>query len=1061
MSTRLLGHALALALTTAVACDASPDTDADAPSRLVSAVTFDGFIVLEEVGPREKIISIFDPNTGKSSEGQAVLHRAISPDGRHLAWFATDGQLVIARPTRVGGLDGLMGGAPTLEILHRLTAIQSPIRWVDDTALVTDFSRVDITTGVIRTCQDETQFQLPIVPVLGTDDHLCAIGNSTLHRYVDGAFAGSMQGSGTLSPDGQFLGHSLHVPSGVLVNGLSDAFPLANTYNRFPIADGREILLPGGGHGEVVYVEFSGLETVFKRGFVDAMPLDGRALDYAQIYTSGIIDHDDTRWNIEKALRPWFDKGKGRRYRPLFVRPDGASAIYSVISHVVELDFVGENVGQEPSLAEIFVASALVEVFPDGTSRGFLTSETAHDAVVLGSDGLHDQGLHHGASSRHVDLGTTDWLVPGYRRDSLGSLREAMWGYRNGRPIVIDGHAKESAGAPSIISPDGRWLIGVGDPAIVGDKQPICLRDLTDGPARCVAPGRAGYPIGVVGQGYHTTFADAPPLLLGLSRIAAPIGSIVDIYGAHFGETGDSGTLEVGSTTLPSTDILSWSPHRIRIRLTTTTSPGLVRITTPHGTTSGRAIHLGTSPSATPPFAGVPLRRFALGQGVNYVDLGDLGAPGGTSADFSGNTNAPTVRLTPETRLPDGRFALVSTGGDDEPFTVTVRSGVFSRILDFVLQDRLAADDGWQLVLPHSLNEDRFPRLMTLAGDLVERSQGVHPKLENRFSLASLPNRNPVGGATGQEVTEYYRTDGDDTYVSLGYQNVQLRYPGWPMRKLLGFTAANGTWGVAQYATTPQLTLPNYHRHFAVDGDTLLVVGADPNGTGGPHYALSHDGGVTLGPGTFTPQGVLPTTSALVEPIAVHATTGTFFLVFEIPLDSIELLGVHAITPSGAFEADVIDAPPNTNLSGYSRIDHGPLAQVTDGGRVLVHFGSTNTLMLADFDADPSEWAWTTVPSAADAGQIRSFYHDPSTDDVIAIRMDGTLSRATRAGAWADWSPLDLQIDLGIPIEVHPMVVGKLPDGRWAVNGRWLAPSPSAPNTPSVYGPAGWLIGPR
>ncbi len=1050
--------ALTLALALAVAaCSPAPPPDDDGLPPTVATVAFDGLLLMQDIGPRDTTIHLFDPNTGATSTPQVLFNgpreaqRTTSPDGRHVAWFAEDGLLRIARP--VLGPDG-----PELEVIHQASALGGAFTWGDDGALYTLLDRIDLTTGAVSSCTPSH----PLVPVPlrylpGSRDHFCTVDNDTLLRFRDGQPAGTVQGHGEPSPDGQFLRPSLHLPSGVQRTYERTETGPYQAFDPLTLPDGRLLHVPSGAHGEIVVEFFVGLETAHSREYVDTMPPDGRAQDPAAIYASGVVDHDGTRWNIEKALLPYFDVGAGRRYEPLFVRADGQSVVYSVRSHVVEVQKVGVGAGEDVNLAEIPVDSALVEVFADGTSRGFLTSATGKSAVVLGGYAPDDYTLRHRASRISLDRGDGDWLVPGWWRDSLGHLRPAVWGYRDALPVVLDGITNTRTDALPMFSPDGDWLLGVHDTEVIGAPWLVCLHSLAGADSGCITQPRGGTPIAVVGQGLASGLptSAARPLILGVSRVAAPPGGELVVYGARLGDTG---SLHVGDATVAPGDILAWNDHHVRFRVTAALpTVGRLRVVTAHGETGGRAFHVGRSGQVLTPFDGAETGSISLLQGLNFVDLGDLGL----HDTFTGNPNASTLRIVPEARQPDGRFALFA-GDEVGAHLVEVQSGPYSRVFELVVGDGLADPSRWQPVVPYALGDAHNLAFVTLAGDLIERTQGTHPMLASRFTLGQLPMRSPVRGATGRDIPEFFRYDDGHTFVSLGYQQTPLVYPGWPMRRLLGFTSPSGQWGAAQYADSPQVYLPNYHRHFAVDGDTLLTVGYDPNGESGAAYTFSRDGGATLEPTQLAPPELVPTTSAFMEPITVRAAAGTFFLVFEVALNAPEAVAVHAITHAGDVQPDVIALPPGASLSGYSRPSTDRVLEASEGGRVLLHFSGTHTMALVDFD-DPVP-AWTVVPAAADAGQVKSFTHDPATGDVLALRLDGTLARATRAGGWRDWAPLDLGVDLGVPIDVVPQAVGKLPNGRWVVLARWLEAGSAAAGplgTPSFIGASGWLLGPQ
>ena len=157
----------------------------------------------------------------------------------------------------------------------------------------------------------------------------------------------------------------------------------------------------------------------------------------------------------------------------------------------------------------------------------------------------------------------------------------------------------------------------------------------------------------------------------------------------------------------------------------------------------------------------------------------------------------------------------------------------------------------------------------------------------------------------------------------------------------------------------------------------------------------------------------------------------------------------------GAFTANVTPVPPDAVLNGGGMVRDAPTSVETAGGLVLMHYSKTHTLVRADFDTAAS---WSVAPAAADQKHVRSLYRDPAHDDVYAVSDDGSVQKATLAGGWNDWAPVDLGIDLGPRLQVMPRAVGKLPDARWFVLATLI---PDGSQVPTSLLPSAWLVGPQ
>ena len=1005
--------------------DAEPDVD----PTLVEGVAVDAFIVMIRQDLAQPAILLFDPATGKSSPTSwpiAAGSVAIASDGQHVAWLAP---ATAGTWTLKTGKVVLSDGAPTFEIVNEVAGVAlSQLSWTPDgDRLYTESQWIDPVAGDVHDCvyDDVGERRDPLIAIPGGHRYLCPQNAATV-VMDDGVRFGTARGYGQLEAGGQLFGTRSHLPSlsyrepptGL---GFDQPYNLSGTH--FDLADGRELIADRGRHGWVVVKSSGGFVDLYTRFQVTDPPLDGKAYDLVDNFADGVWQSDE-RWRIEDGLKPWLTDGEGRRYAPVAVTSDG-KIVFSMASHVIEADTTqGTNV-----LSERIVETTLIEVAPDGTARGFRSST------------LNKHFAYYSSESALLDRGDGDWLLPGAIFASDGTVG-GFYGFIGGEATFYP------RGTTS--TPDGRYLYE--HQQLTAETGEHCFRDLTAPKTlSCMQGPSTGAPFGFVGYGVKPEHAREAPLMTALSRGTAWTGERVTIHGAHFG---GSGSVTVGEATVATSDVAAWSDNRITFVMSESLSAGRVRVTTAAGTGGDqRAFMLGRVARLETPFDDVRTGVVPLAQGHNLLDLGELPDGFTTAQGYDGNT-----RLSPDNRLADGRYVVYGDGADAPTLApVTLSVAGYERILPFELQDAIADPSAWQLVSNQRVVDTQRHAFVTLAGDLVERANRLHPVLDGRVTFAQVKQRLPFGGAIELGMPDFFRHDGDLTWTSNKFSDGPAVYPGWGVRLLTGWVGADGIWGTPVYDASRRIDLPYYFRGVAADGELMLFTGLDPLGEAGGAYILSSDGGRTLGPPVLVPEEILPGKGALQQPFYVASGDG-FFLVFEASYNGGVLLGVHAIDRLGALTPNVTPLPPHVQLVG--QVDDLPPLFATHGGKVLMHISVTSTLLSVDFDA-AGEPSWSVVPAAADVGNVHSLYHDRDSDDVYAVRRDGSIARATVAGGWKDWAPFDLAITLPLPTRAEPLALGKLPNGQWIIVAQLYDGSPgAAAGTPSPLAQSGWLIGP-
>lgn len=1029
-------HQTAIALSlmlSAVACKSTPATapanTTTGGTQQVASLDLDGLLLMRAQDANYTQIHLLDPATGKTSALQAVINLvtapvAVSPDGRRVAWIGlpqADGlpPIIVAEPE-------LENGVPIFHITRVFSGTNARmLRWnLQGDRLLTSHLSLNPATGDISDCtaKSPTQDEATIYPPWPLPDgHLftCPLSSSLMD---DGRRVANASGTGeTMSADGQWYFSDLHVPTWTnrplgkneeidqffSKQNLKFALPDARWGFFLPGVTGLMVVEEGSVQGSSVYVK--------KVKTFNDPQVDGETWDVRDSF----VDDKHTaagKWKFAGVLEEFLHGGDGRGWSPRAVSGDGQKMVWQVNTWRIAYDpKSGEPYNQ-------LTDTVLAEVAQDGTKRAFHLSDVGAAAVA--------QVELAPTLSRRLELPGGDWLLP------TGGGDSAWVGYLDGKPAWLD-HG-------GVLAHGGTRLLGVGP--FEGGTWTVCMRTLDGGQigaSRCVPQPQPGVPIAVVGQGRRTEHAGDPPLILALNRRAAWTGSTVRIDGAHLGT---SGKLTVGDVEVPKSAIGLWSDTAIEVTMTTALPvDGVLQVTTAAGTGGQtQQFRIARTEPWSSPFAKVTRQPQTVKQGLNVLDLGDLGSfPGAKQADLV---------VEPAAKRSDGKYVVWSLGASpEETRELTLSEGPYRFVLPFTLQNATSTVDPWQLI--GSLNGDlgvQHPAFVTMAGDLIERQSATHPIVGARTlfrTAASLTGQGTGLPAYWQEVP--------GGALTTSHVDGMPADAGWVLQKITGWTGTDGLWGTAQFAKTPTASLPNYFRHAVADGDTIVAVGADPLGTSGAAWQISTDGGKTFGKTQVAGPEVLGS-QGLLFPMMVHAKSGTFVLAFDGVPGAPTVGSVHALGLDGTLIPDVAYLPPDGSFGAVGKA----LPEVTtlgDQSRALVHFRAKQTLAMIDFDAPGSEpHDWSVLPSPAAKGHVLSFWHDPQTHDLVVVLDDGQVQRATAASGWTQFAPVDLGIQLSLPTVVKPLAMGKMADGRWIVLARLFQPDGT---TPSPLGINGWLIG--
>ncbi len=1013
----------ALLLVQACGSGSEEEPDAGNPTKDVASVEMEAIIVLAGGGS----LQLFDPSTGLASPVYAANPAtnfssvAVSPDGTRLAFTVVDGVELAEVNIEASGPTMTTVSKWSLEELSLTRPVVRLLWSPDGERLVYDTGAIDVASGEVYACDEPGSPGQPASAVAGGHDIICQF--ALLRDDLPLA-----EVAGLTSADGQFGGFNAHLPSGAVRSNIESLGGLTDG-DLTPLGSGDYGQFLGGVHGTFVVAEDAGFVTLFKKVTDTTPPQDGATIAPFDVFTAE-APLTPNAWAISDALMAYFDEGEGRRYSFVGTTADGKEALYRVNSHVVESDRL-TNV-----LNEIPVQAALVAISKTGEVRGMRTRElgslsidfpfrTAYSQRAAQSNVLEPLGL--------MDLGDRNLLVPSGSTDIDNATSWAGW---------VDG--KPWAGnALGIVSPDGRWFAGTRTISS-GEAPAICFTAVKSGAAKqCIVPTTAVIPNEVNAFVYGTKRESdtEPPRLLATSRTAAWEGSPVMLHGLRFGSTGK---VSVGGVTVPESAITEWSDHRITFMMDPSLPQnGVVEVEAATGTSAGARVHwIHRTSTATTPFDNVPVDRVALGQGVNSVDLGDLAG----FEDIVGN--ADPIRLTEDLLLADGRYAVLTEGaGEPTDASSKLVIGDYSRPFFYRLENRLVSDNGWAVASRlQGFTPGRASSFTHIANDLIVLGLGgQHPFIAGERLAFANPSDRIAGTISAYwGVPDFWRElpSGAGAWVFVKFNNYQYELrmqTGW-YQDLMSF--------LPEHADAPKLMIPGMAAVEAA-GNVVLATGTAETGAG---FALSTDGGISFAPSV----SVGAADKRYREPIRVDAAAGTFFLVMESPTNGPGLDGVHAISLDGIFTPNIAAIPPG-QLDGGLALSPLPVQHKVRGGEVVVYFPMTKTLVRTDFDATPAGATWEILPSAAHAGKVESFYQEQGSDELVVVLDDGTVTRAQ--ADWSSWAPLELGFELPLPTRVHPLSLGRLPDGRWLVHAALYDASPgAATDTPSAISPSAYLI---
>ncbi len=1012
----------------AVSCDKqSPEEDGspEEPDKLVETIALDGFILMSG-GLNGPALYLFDTNSGTTSVEYPIDMGggafAVSPDGRFVAYrtsgvFDAPRDLVLTEVVREGG-------KPALRVVKTWEDRRiSGLSWTPDGDRInTGFHLLDPASDDVVGCTDGTS---QIIALAGRR-YVCPGSDQLLE---DGVPLAEVESDGhERTADDQFFDVRTHIPTAVTREEPYE-YAFDTSYRdlvRAPLTDGTFGTYPRGPHGVIIVSVAAGFVTLYKSVTVTDLPTDGRRYDIAASFQTNTWTKLEAL-PFSAALTPWFTDGVGRYYEVAAVTGDGR-AIYEVSSHITQDDTTqGTNF-----MSELPVEGALVEISPDGTSRGFRTSELRTPFIQVGSNAQSPTVTNRVL----VELADGDWLIPAEPAtfDTQTGHSPSWIGYFDDKPTYL----------PEVgdITSDGLTFIAIRRANAAGLPHTLCLRDVARvAETRCMSATPAfSSPVDIVGRGLAGPSADAAPMIRGLSRRAAWPEAAVVIHGAHFG-TG--GIVKVGDLAVPAAAITSWSDHRIDFVMDTSLPKlGRVTVETDNGRSTGRVFWLGKTALVPTPFDGVKTEVTRLGQGFNIVDLGAL-------TDFEPHPD-PRVTLDDDLRSTDGDFIIVS-GGAAEPtlYPLQLQIGPYSRIVNFRLESGMADDNHWQFAI--STGSDK-PAFASIAGDLVQIGGGGFVDVGPPILEVSPQQRIPNTVAALYGLPDFWREGDDGAWIVNHTTNF-----GGTMKLLQSWLRPeDNAWGHPQFASGIGYD-GNYVKGVDAAGETVLVVGGDLNNEHGV-YALSNDGGKTFG----APVVVADTEQIFAEPIRVDAPT-PYFIVFETAWGGGEVVGVHRIDTDGTLTPDVTSAPTGLQVSGsILNMPKRPFQVARAGERVLVFAPSSNTL--ADVDLGVASPTWRTLPSEADAGRVAAMHHDVERGELVVLYPDGNAMRATDASGWTDWAAYDFGFDFPVATRTVPRALARLGDGRWILLADLFDGRPgAAPNTRSPIVPgsgSAWIIGP-
>jgi hypothetical protein len=942
--------------------------------------------------------------------------------------------VIVAEPTLLDGKPGLR------EVRRWPWATEEGSEYfrfsADGRRVVTAPFLFDVESGAVVGCDRRQKPDNDLLDVVDTGRFACPSGDNdvmSLHD-LDGGRVVATFGDGfqenpllpeVISADSQWFGVAIHTPTAtVRTRGDPTQQPWTGGDAFLPrtLRDGDYAFLSTGYNGKRAVNESSlGANSIVVIREYTTTPLEGHRSDLAERYQQRDWALEPSGWDVAGALAPYLGDGEGRDWRSLGLTEDGDGLMMLVKSWVISQS-ADPNI--DPQNVEM--EHAVVEVRRDGTSRGFKTgalfpgpTQDVNGSTYREVDFLKDVAMGEDWSTV-LDLGGGEWLVS-VRGGFSGFLKGEAVGLRTGDSAAFDGV---------------RGLVEVEFLTQDGGKRRLCTLSL-DEPLvrRCMPLTVAGR---VVGVAAHEVRGPAKkPVLSRLSRTAAWPGSTVTLSGHGFGEA--RGQVRLGSTAVPEDHVLAWGPSQVTFRVPETlAAKATVELVTAAGATSlghGRAVVLHRTELVTTPFSQLVAGTQAVGQGLTRLDLR------GVPANVQGIGQATLIDLG------DGGYVasvLFASDGGTSPMLLSTREEV--RLLDLVLEPRLADPARWQPVRERASPAAGAPvsQWALIGGALVDVFSQVVTRLDTQLEGCALLQRSSIAPRAG--VPDQWSTSADGGTLSANAFGVGP-LTGW-------------SWASPCQPVYGPLVAPSTRAGVASGGTTVLATGATGAGsTTNAGFALSQNGGSTFA----TPVSVQATLgrsgTLLVDPVWMGALAVPAFVVAERTLGGAYRTSLHALTPAGVLTPDVGVLPaafPGDQPGAMNRV-----VPAVDGTRLALYFSNARTLVLGDLSG-AAPVSFTAQPTAGDTGRVQSTWFDEVTGDLYAVLVDGQVRRATSAGAWLDWAPFDLGIELEVPTRVVPLAVARVPGSRrWLVTAQLLDARPgAAPDADSPITRYAMLLGP-
>ncbi len=954
-----------------VGCSANDD-DGNGFEDVIEAETIDvdGLVLMQRDDGDTAAINLIDPTTGKASPFELpVIPRAngtsfsVSPDGHQVATVEPNGSVLVANV--------VIDAATDLPTFERVAYWEK----VGETTIQFSFESGEwVGSKAIYDTNDGTRYPCEIREL----DDLDSAHPRCRNAHVR---------AGALTTDLQFGWDLSHLPSasrlrrGVMQNTLT-----LRDGVQMKLPDGRLAILDSGINGEHVVCMATGWSTSCLTEFSPDLPGIVDAYDVPAAFENRRWDNE-VLWDLSTVLRPFLDKGEGRRFTPLGFLQTG-EVLYGISSWTISrTSIAGEaqfGVAEiKNSISENVMHTAVVAIDREGTTRAFEFERQKGGALpsfhnpIDGWQNMLAPLTHHGV----VYFGESDWILPGGAGNWVG--------YLGGEKTVIT-HG-------GVISTDGHWMVI----SLPHDDTPptLCFRPVKTQAARtCIPQATVGTPVSILAQGVRKK--SGAPVVTTLSQPAAWPGATISIFGARFGDEGD---LMLADTPIPADHIVEWSDHRVRFR-TPDDMPeaGLLVVETSSGDNADKGSILYRSTLVKTPFDDLNHGPHAVGQGLNLVDLG--------TAEFDEPNIAGPVFISSQVKASTGEN-IIYAGAEQGAAYLRVDNGDFESEINFLIEDRLADSSLWQPVeklLPNELLESKS-YLTWLAGSLVEVPSRRHPiAAGERVVFTTIDQRGP-GISALYGLPDYWREHEGTTYTLAGSA----------IRQLLGYGEESlELWGTPIFGDLSS-SLGAGFGSFDFAGDTLIFAGNDNGMTGSAAYQFRTEGGTVAGSVFLASTETGRLNTLFQEPIKTEYQGSPAFIIFETALAIPER--THVVRPDGSLVQDIAGSP------GVAP----PYRPIASGPNMMIFAPKSATLVGLDLLATTPVWsAW---PSESAAGHVASVYHDPGDGALYAVLDDGVVQRASEASGWTDWAPFSIDVQTMVDLKTTIRNLGRLPDGRWIV----------------------------